>query len=85
MADRKLTNILEEMAHYVQETHEVIVDRSFGTVDIRNLETGESDYFLQGHDAEDYIMIADDNWKDAGYIDRYDADCSVAKTYVDCL
>jgi len=30
-------------------------------------------------------MIADDNWKDAGYIDRYDADCSVAKTYVDCL
>lgn len=85
MVNHRLTDILKEMARYVQTTHEVIVDRSVGTVDIRDKESGESDFFLQGQTAEDFIMVADDNWNDAGGISYDEAYCSVAKTWVDCL
>jgi hypothetical protein len=82
MAD--LTTILKEMAEYVQGTHKVIVDRTFGTVDIIDRETSKSDFFLIGDDADDFISKATDNYNGAN-ITWTDACYSVAKPYVDCI
>lgn len=80
-----LEQIILEHANYVKATHEVIVDRMIGTVAIVDKETGESDYFLQGHDADDYIFLSDSNYEAVGTISLTDSDHAIAKTYVDCI
>ena len=80
-----LEQIILEHANYVKATHEVIVDRNMGTVAIVDKETGETDYFLQGDDANDYIFLSDSNYDVIGTITLEDSDHAIAKAYVDCI
>jgi hypothetical protein len=74
-----------DLSNYTAGTHWVEYSNSEGYVSIVNKDTGESDVYLDGRDALEFIKEAERIYNKVGTIGMDVATQSVAKRYIDSL